>query len=46
MPAQVLGLEEIKMDEVSDDRLEAIAGGSGGTMGQTCPYETPLTIYC
>ena len=46
MPVQMIEVEDIKMDDVSDDTLEAIAAGLGGTMGQTCPYETPLTICC
>jgi hypothetical protein len=46
MSVQKIELEDIRMDEVSDDTLEAVAGAMGATMGQTCPYETPLTICC
>jgi len=46
MPLLEIELEELKLDEVSDDTLEAIAGGLGQSMGPSCPYEQPLTICC
>ena len=46
MPVQMIELEELKLHEVSDDTLEAIAGTLGQSQGASCPYEQPLTICC